>query len=516
MPKIIGIDLGTTNSCAAVIEGDRPTVIHTALGSRTTKSVVRLLADGEPVVGEHAYRTRLLDPLNTITGIKRFIGRRYNEVFDIARTVPFKVVIGKNNLAMIEAHGYEYSPQLISAMILKSLKSAAEDYLGEPVDRAVITIPAYFNDSQREATREAGDMAGLTVMRIINEPTAAAMVYALDKKRDETIAVFDLGGGTFDISILEVGEGVIEVKSVSGDNFLGGDDFDDKITDWVVEEFELDRGIDLSADPFAMQLVREAVVKAKFELSTLPQTSIEIPFIPFAGKTIGGPRLELTRSKFDEICDELFDRLIHPCEQAVNDASFFRRIDIDKVILVGGATRMPRISGLVKEIFGKEPSKSVNPDEAVALGAAVQGGVLSGYKTDVLLLDVTPLSLGVETADGKSTRLIERNTTIPTRKAEIFSTSLDNQDSVEINVIQGERPLAVDNRSLGSIILEGIAEAPAGEPMIEVVMDIDGNGILNVSAKNMATGREQKLTVKAATGLSDHDRTRRVTEIREI
>lgn len=515
MSKIIGIDLGTTNSCAAVLEGGSPTLIHTTLGSRTTKSVVRFLPGEEPIVGEHAYHTRLLDPQNTITGIKRFIGRRYNEVFDIARAVPFKVVIGNNNLAMIEAHGNEYSPQLISAMILKSLKSSAEDYLGEAVDRAVITIPAYFSDSQREATMEAGQMAGLEVMRIINEPTAAAMAYGLDKKKEETIAVFDLGGGTFDISILEVGEGVIEVKAVSGDNFLGGDDFDNKIIEWVVEEFARERGLDLSRDPFATQLVREAAVSAKCDLSAVPQTSIEIPFIPFEGKNIDGLSLTLTRQKFDELCDELFERMTLPCEAALKNAGVGRG-KLDKVILVGGATRMPRVSEVVRNAFGVEPSKSINPDEAVALGAAVQAGVLAGEKTDILLLDVVAKSLGVESEGGAMEVIIPENTTIPTRKSTLFSTSLDNQSSVEIHVLEGESLMSADNRSLGHFTLVGIPPAPRGMPQIEVTFDVDGNGVLTVLAKDTGTGREQKLLVRTSTGLSEHDRAHRVQSVREV
>jgi molecular chaperone DnaK len=419
---------------------------------------------------------------------------------------------------MIEAHGNEYSPQIISAMILKSLKSSAEDYLGESINKAVITIPAYFSDSQREATREAGQMAGLEVMRIINEPTAAAMAYGVDKKKDETVAVFDLGGGTFDISILEIGEGVVEVKAVSGDNFLGGDDFDNKIVEWIVEELALDRGLDLTRDPFAIQLVREAAVKAKCELSTLPLTSIEIPFLPFEDKSIDGLSLVLTRQKFEEICDELFERLVLPCQIAAKEADYWKRdfIKPDKVILVGGATRMARISEIVRKVFGVEPSKSINPDEAVALGAAVQAGVLSGEKTDILLLDMMPNSLGVESEGGVMTELIRGNTTIPTRKSEIFSTSFNNQTSVEIHVLEGEGVSVLDNRSLGHFILEGIEPAPCGVPRIEVVFDIDANGILDVSAKDLASGREQKLTVKAATGLSEYDRAQRVSDVREV
>ncbi len=515
MSKIIGIDLGTTNSCVAVLEGGKPVVIPTGLGSRTTKSVVRFVADGQPVVGEHAYRTRLVDPRNTVAGIKRFIGRRYNEAFDIARAAPFKVVIGQNNLAMIESYGHEYSPQFISGMILKSLKSSAEHYLGEPVNKAVITIPAYFNDAQREATKEAGKMAGLEVMRIINEPTAAAMAYHVGKGREERIAVFDLGGGTFDISILDVGEGVLEVKSVSGDNFLGGDDFDDRIVTWIVEEFAIDTGLDLSSDPTARLLITEAAVKAKHDLSSLPETNVTIPFIPLEKKTAPSLNLVLTRNKFNEICDELFERLIQPCETALKQANL-KGENIEKVILVGGATRMPRIDQVVKRVFGKEPNKSVNPDEAVALGAAIQAAVLSGDKTDVLLLDVTANALGVECDDGTNLVLLEENTTIPTRKSELFSTALDNQTSVEVHVLEGSAKLAIDNRSLGRIVIDGIPPAPRGMPQIEVIFDIDANGIVNVSVKDIGTGRQAQLTLRAATGLSDDDRAKFVSEIREI
>jgi molecular chaperone DnaK len=517
MTKILGIDLGTTNSCAAVMEGGRPVIIPTTLGSRVTKSVVQFPPTGDPIVGEHAFRTRLVDPQNTITSIKRFIGRRYNEVFDIAQTVPFKVIMGTNNLAMIEANGIEYSPQYISAMILRSLQSSAEEYLGQKVDKAVITVPAYFSDSQREATREAAEIAGLRVMRIINEPTAAAMVYGVNKKNDETIAVFDLGGGTFDISILEVGEGMAEAKAVSGDNFLGGDDFDNAIAEWIVEEFARERGIDLGLYPFANQIIREAAVKAKCDLSTLSQTSIDIPFIPLENKSVEGFSVVLTRQKFEEICDELFQRLIGPCETALKEALGWSRTQkVDKTILVGGATRMTKISEIARQVFGVEPSKSVNPDEAVALGAAVQGGILSGDKTDFLLLDLTPNALGIESTGGVVWRVIAANTTIPTRKSEIFSTSVDNQTSVEIHVLEGEGASVVDNRSLGRFVLDGIAPAPRGTPQIEVTFDIDANGIINVLAKDMATGKEEKLTLKAATGLSDYDRSQRLSSVREI
>jgi molecular chaperone DnaK len=515
--KILGIDLGTTNSCAAIIDAGNPMVLPTTLGSRMTKSAVRFLSSGEAIVGEHAYRTRLVDPANTVTSIKRFIGRRYNEVFDIANSVPFNVVIGKNNLALIESYGREYTPQMISAMILRSLKSSAEEYLGEEITDAVITVPAYFSDSQREATREAGEIAGLHVMRIINEPTAAALVYGVDKKEDETIAVFDLGGGTFDISIVDIGEGVAEVKSIAGDNFLGGDDFDTKIVEWLAEEISIERGLNIADDPEAMQFLREAAIKAKIELSSMTQTSIDIPFLPIQGGTVEGINMSLTRQRFEEICAELFERLIEPCEAALVDRwSGQGRYKVERVLLVGGATRMPKISDVIKSVFGVEPNRSVNPDEAVALGAAVQGSVLSGQKTDFLLLDVTPHSLGIESDSGSMVIVIVENTTIPTRKSQIFSTSIDNQMSVEIHVLEGKKPLAIDNRSLGRFTLDDISPAPAGVPQIEVAFDVDANGLLTVRAKNMGTGKEERLVVKASTGLSDHDRAERLRQVREI
>jgi molecular chaperone DnaK len=514
MTRIIGIDLGTTNSCVAVVQNRAPILISNALGERLTKSVVRILENGEAVVGERAYQYRLLDPLNTITGIKRFIGRRFNEIVDIARTVPFKVVPGDNNLAMIECYGELYTPQIISAMILKSLKDSAEAYLGETVDKAVITIPAYFNDYQREATKEAGFMAGLEVKRLINEPTAAAFAYGSDARKDLTVAVFDLGGGTFDVSILEVGEGVTEVKAISGDGFLGGDDFDEFIVKWMLEETFIEHGVDLSNDPIVMQRLREAATTAKCDLSMLPQTSIEIPFVDTGEARIKNLRLELTRTKFEEICDELFERLLNPCERALRDAGFGSQPKLDKVILVGGATRMPKAQLLAQRAFGVEPSKSINPDEAVALGAGLQGGIMSGKRLDVLLLDVISTSLGIETYDGLNWKVIERNTTIPTRKAEIFSTAMDNQSSVEINVLEGDSARAFENRSLGRIVLDEIPPAPSGEPQIEVSFDIDGSSLLYVTAKDLGTGRENKLTVKVFTGLSEFELAKKIPEVR--
>lgn len=512
MSRIIGIDLGTTNSCVAFVQNRVPVLISNALGSRLTKSVVRILENGEAMVGEHAYQYRLIDPLNTITGIKRFIGRRFNEVVDIAKTVPFRVVPGDNNLAMIECYGELYTPQMISAIILKSLKDSAEAYLGETVDKAVITIPAYFNDYQREATKEAGFMAGLSVMRIINEPTAAAMAYGSDVRTDMTIAVFDLGGGTFDVSILEVGEGVAEVKAISGDGFLGGDDFDEFIVKWMLEETFIEHDIDLSNDLIAMQRLREAATVAKCELSLLPHTTIDIPFIDTGEARMKNLTLLLTRTRFEEICDELFERLLNPCERALRDAGL--RPVMDKVIMVGGATRMAKAQLLAGRAFGIAPSKSINPDEAVALGAAIQAGVISGKRSDILLLDVISTSLGVETSDGLNLKIIERNTTIPTRITKIFSTTLDNQRSVEINVTEGDSRRAFENRSLGRIVLEGIPPAPRGTPQIEVTFDIDGNSILHVAAKNLETGREKKLTVKVFTGLSEYELAKKIPQVR--
>ncbi|MBN1998343.1 molecular chaperone DnaK [candidate division KSB1 bacterium] len=504
MGKIIGIDLGTTNSCVAVMEGGEPVVIPSSEGSRTTPSVIAFSKSGERLVGQVAKRQAITNPEKTIYSIKRFMGRRYKEVSHEIEEVPYKVVSGQNDVAKVKIDDKEYSPQEISAMILQKMKQTAEDYLGQKVTEAVITVPAYFNDSQRQATKEAGEIAGLTVKRIINEPTAASLAYGLDKKKNEKIAVYDLGGGTFDISILEIGDGVFEVKSTNGDTHLGGDDFDQKIIDWMVDEFIRQEGVDLSKDPMALQRLKEAAEKAKCEVSTTTQTELNLPFIT---ATDTGPKhlnMTLTRAKFEQLCDDLFRRSIEPCKIALKDAKMTAG-DIDEVVLVGGSTRMPKVQELVKELFGKEPHKGVNPDEVVAIGAAIQGGVLGGEVEDVLLLDVTPLSLGIETMGAVTTRLIEKNTTIPTRKSQVFSTASDNQTTVEIHILQGEREMARDNRTLGRFHLDGIPPAPRGIPQIEVTFDIDANGILNVSAKDKATNKEQSIRIEASTGLSQEE-----------
>ncbi len=501
MGKIIGIDLGTTNSCVAVMEGGEPTVIPNSEGGRTTPSVVAFSKTGERLVGQVAKRQAITNPEKTIYSIKRFVGRRHAEVSREIEEVPYKVLSGQNDVARVKIDDKEYTPQEISAMILQKMRQTAEDYLGEKITEAVITVPAYFNDSQRQATKEAGEIAGLTVKRIINEPTAASLSYGLDKKTNEKIAVFDLGGGTFDISILEIGDGVFEVKSTNGDTHLGGDDFDQRVIDWLVDEFIKQEGVDLSKDPMALQRLKEAAEKAKIELSTTAQTEINLPFIT---ATDTGPKhlnVVLTRSKFEQLCDDLFQRTLGPCKMAMKDAGLAAS-EIDEVVLVGGSTRMPKVQELVKELFGKDPHRGVNPDEVVAIGAAIQGGVLSGDVSDVLLLDVTPLSLGIETLGNVTTKLIEKNTTIPTKKSEVFSTAADNQTSVEIHVLQGERELARDNRTLGRFHLDGIPPAPRGVPQIEVTFDIDANGILNVSAKDRATNKEQSIRIEASTGLS--------------
>jgi molecular chaperone DnaK len=502
MSKIIGIDLGTTNSCVAVMEGGNPVVIQNAEGSRTTPSVVAFTKTGERLIGQVAKRQAITNPDNTVFSIKRFMGRKHREVGGEIKTVPFKVVEGPNGDARVKIRNKEYSPPEISAMVLQKMKQTAEDYLGHKVTEAVITVPAYFNDSQRQATKDAGRVAGLDVKRIINEPTAASLAYGLDKKKDEKIAVYDLGGGTFDISILELGEGVFEVKATNGDTHLGGDDFDKRVIDWIVSEFKKQEGIDLSEDPMALQRLKEAAEKAKCELSTALETNVNLPFIT---ADANGPKhlnLTLTRSKLEQLVDDLVERTVEPCKKALSD-SCLSPTDINEVILVGGMTRMPKVQETVKKLFGKEPHKGVNPDEVVAVGAAIQGGVLAGDVKDVLLLDVTPLSLGIETLGNVFTKLIERNTTIPTKKSEIFTTAENNQTSVEIHVLQGERPMAIDNKTIGRFHLTGIPPAPRGMPQIEVGFDIDANGILNVSAKDKATGKQQSIRIEASSGLTE-------------
>jgi molecular chaperone DnaK len=501
MSKIIGIDLGTTNSVVAVMEGGEPVVITNPEGSRLTPSVVAFTKSGERLVGQVAKRQAVTNPENTIFSIKRFMGRRHSEVNEEMKMVPYQVASAPNGDVRVKIGDKEYAPPEISGMILQKLKQAAEEYLGQPVTKAVITVPAYFNDAQRQATKEAGKIAGLEVMRIVNEPTAAALAYGLDKKKDETIAVYDFGGGTFDISILEVGEGVVEVKATNGDTHLGGDNLDQRIIEWIAAEFKKSDGIDLSKDRMALQRLKEAAEKAKMELSTVMETDINLPFIT-ADQT--GPKhlqLKLTRAKFEQLVEDLLQKTVGPTKQALSDAGVDPK-QIDEVVLVGGSTRIPKVQQIVKDLFGKEPHKGVNPDEVVAVGAAIQAGVLAGEVKDLLLLDVTPLSLGIETLGGVLTTLITRNTTIPTRKSETFSTAADSQTSVEVHVLQGERPLARDNRTLGRFQLVGIPPAPRGVPQIEVTFDIDANGIVNVSAKDLGTGKEQKITITASSGLS--------------